>query len=241
MRKDISKIIVERPRYNSKCVRKGRKVNDELLPNRQGMRRPHLLGYNQKQLNENLAPLRRFLNSSVGRKWDDVYSEICKNLKITSTVQEHVRGHVTDFVALNISIGKNGKLLLNTKYRTYEIDSKVYFDLYVDPIDKILKNVPDKYKWNKHKYIRPVDKDHAIVDDLDFYKIDGIWYTVDWEKVPDATYITRIIDDVEYKRLVNQSKYDVISKLSVYSGNWCRVKKIQLNSDELKKYNLKND
>jgi hypothetical protein len=52
-----------------------------------------------KMLNENLAPLRRFLERQIGRPWDKVYSEIAERLRVDSTVQQHVREHLRDFVA----------------------------------------------------------------------------------------------------------------------------------------------
>ena len=52
-----------------------------------------------KTLNENLNPLKRYLASQVGRPWRKVYSEISEHLKPTSTVQQHVRDHLQDFVA----------------------------------------------------------------------------------------------------------------------------------------------
>ena len=49
-----------------------------------------------KLLNENLAPLRRYLERQVGRPWDKVYSEIAEGLRVASTVQRHVRDHLRD-------------------------------------------------------------------------------------------------------------------------------------------------
>jgi hypothetical protein len=41
----------------------------------------------QKALNENLAPLRRYLLKQIGRPWNKVFSEICQNLRVDSVVQ----------------------------------------------------------------------------------------------------------------------------------------------------------
>ena len=66
----------------------------------EGMRRAHVLRGDQKSFNENLAPLRRYLAAQVGRPWRKVYSEIAANLNADSTVQQHVRDHLHDFVAV---------------------------------------------------------------------------------------------------------------------------------------------
>jgi hypothetical protein len=100
MRKDMAKVIVERPRIKPWNARKGRRLDLEDLPALEGMRRGHAWRGERKELNENLAPLRRYLAKQVGRPWDKVYSEIAAHLRVHSTVQQHVRDHLGDFVAL---------------------------------------------------------------------------------------------------------------------------------------------
>jgi hypothetical protein len=55
-----------------------------------------------KWLNENLAPLQRFLVSRVGRKWNDVHSEICAHIAPRSAVQKHVLDHLWQYVEVNV-------------------------------------------------------------------------------------------------------------------------------------------
>src|SRR5262245_56031154 len=115
MRKDMSKIIVERPRIDSGPRRKGRSrplTDADGAPYRArdrdgGHERPQ----RTKHLNENLAPLRRFLQSNVGRPWNKVRSELAENIRPTSTVQQHVLDHVTDFVATK-TVMREGKVMV---------------------------------------------------------------------------------------------------------------------------------
>ena len=100
MREDMSKLIVARARLNSGAQRKGRAKDLEDMPLHEGMRRAQELRGNPKYLNENLAPLRRFLERQVGRPWNKVYADIAAHLRVTSTVQQHVRDHLHDFVAV---------------------------------------------------------------------------------------------------------------------------------------------
>ena len=100
MRDDMAKVIVERPRIKPRKTPKGRKRPLEDLPAREGMRRGHELRGDTKDLNENLAPLRRYLEKQVGRPWDKVYSEISAHLRADNIVQQHVRHHIKDFVAV---------------------------------------------------------------------------------------------------------------------------------------------
>jgi hypothetical protein len=111
MRKDMAKVIVERPRQGRYTRIKKTPRDFEDCPSKEGMRKPYL---NRKSLNENLNPLWRFLERNINRPWDKVYSEICENLKTTSTVQQHVRDHI------------KGLLMLYMKRSVqHEIDSKL--------------------------------------------------------------------------------------------------------------------
>jgi hypothetical protein len=108
MRKDMSKVIVERPRLGRSRagLKPGRTrvvVDDDGEPLRatRGGRAPRSDKLQKtKNLNENLNPLKRYLASQVGRPWRKVFSEISEHLKPTSTVQQHVRDHLEDFVAV---------------------------------------------------------------------------------------------------------------------------------------------
>jgi hypothetical protein len=100
MRSDMARVIVERPRIPDYGARKGRDVPLDQLPAQEGMRRPHLRSWRGKELNENLAPLRRYLERQVGRPWDKIYSDIAAHLRVDNTVQQHVRDHLHDFVAI---------------------------------------------------------------------------------------------------------------------------------------------
>jgi len=99
MREDMAKVIVERPRVGDWPPRKGRAVPLEDLPEREGMRRRFRGWGRRRELNENLNPLKRYLEKQMGRPWNQVHAEISRWLKPTSTVQQHVRHHLADFVA----------------------------------------------------------------------------------------------------------------------------------------------
>jgi hypothetical protein len=63
-------VIVERPRIPAFKCRKGRLQALEDLPAHEGMRRLHALHGDRKDFNENLTPLRRYLERQVGRPWN---------------------------------------------------------------------------------------------------------------------------------------------------------------------------
>jgi hypothetical protein len=57
---------------------------------------------------ENLAPLRRFLASRVGRRWDDVYSEVRAAIRADSAAQLHVLQHLNGRWRLKDTHGIDG-------------------------------------------------------------------------------------------------------------------------------------
>lgn len=95
MRNDMFKVIVERPRLvNSNGYSSdGRRYrNNEDAPAFLGMKR----GYGRRKwLNENLAPLQRYLAKQVNRPWGKVYSEIRATIDGRSTVQQPQHGATT--------------------------------------------------------------------------------------------------------------------------------------------------
>jgi len=105
MRSDMDKVIVERPRLGGgarrpKGIRKRERLAmSDLAPSREGYRRRWTSG--QKHLNEHLSPLRRYLQSQVGRPWNKVHSEISRHLRLDSAVQSHVLDHLWDYVEVN--------------------------------------------------------------------------------------------------------------------------------------------
>jgi hypothetical protein len=107
MRSDMAKVIVERPRKKGWAWNKPkgyrrtlRRMSAEGQPIREGMK--HRWQNHTKWLNEHLGPLRRYLDSQVGRPWDEVFSEICAHINRNSAVQNHVRDHVKDYVAVHV-------------------------------------------------------------------------------------------------------------------------------------------
>ena len=93
------KVIVERPRRGGSWLREHPLPKpDESSPKWQPMGR----GRGTKTLNENLAPLERWLRRQVNRPWDKVYSELSGVVSVRSAVQQHVRQHVPDLVALHV-------------------------------------------------------------------------------------------------------------------------------------------
>ena len=147
MREDMFKVIVERPRrgrrHASKTKLRYDKCEDRSCVS--GRRLAAEIGY-RKHLNENLGPLKRFLHKQVGRKWNDVFSEICKNLDTGSTVKMHVREHIDDFVLRRVN-RRGGKLYAcDRQWGGEKLLVDCYTALYVDPDDGKIKQTDNLCK-----------------------------------------------------------------------------------------------
>lgn len=189
MREDMFKVIVERPR---RCRRYARRVKSryDRLPDRTkvGMRRAAVEQRGvTKDLNENLAPLRRYLQKQRGRAWNEVYSEICARLDTRSTVKQHVRDHLEDLIVVKVVIHRDGRLLARGRWPGWGPLHESWCDLYVDPEDGIIKEVaalrrklglPVSRSARRRKP-KPAQRNLIILNDLeDLRRIDGLWFHV---------------------------------------------------------------
>jgi hypothetical protein len=109
----------------------------EDLPSKQGVRQRYN-GSDLRELNENLAPLKRFLRKQVGRPWNKVYSEISERLRSTSAVQQHVRDHVWDYVERHATIAEDGRVYGSPRFLRWSPLPLRAGDLYVHPATGLL-------------------------------------------------------------------------------------------------------
>ncbi len=193
MRNDMAKVIVERPRVGGEKVTKGRTPRDlENLPARKGLRRAVQEAGDWKELNENLAPLRRYLASQVGRPWNKVWSEICANLRPTSTVQQHVRDHVFDFVAVRNLHVCGGEFYVSRRWGGSVLLAKSHYEFWVDPRSGILRRNRGRDRYRKVCAGKQRDDEKklrqrmvAVSQDLQYHCLDdGGWWEVKLAPVP---------------------------------------------------------
>jgi hypothetical protein len=127
MRSDMYKIIVERPRRSKDLRARALRFRNSLEgPSHLGMR----VGYGYRELNENLAPLRRYLHSQVGRPWNKVFGEICSRIDRRNPVQRHIHEHLGQLIATQVEI-RDGMLIECGKFGLNRLASPG--ELYVDP------------------------------------------------------------------------------------------------------------
>jgi len=186
MRHDMSSVIVERPRRDG-STGKGRQREWDDLPSHEGMSRPYTLLQIEKVLSDNLSPLRRFLAKQVGRPWDNVYSEITARLHPDNALQQHVRDHLKDLVAV-----KPAWSLRRDRYVARF--GPWYQKLYVDPEDGILKRTADLPELKAAR--RAMRSEAAPLPDrvplgrgIELRRLDGLWYEVRLAELPKPHYV----------------------------------------------------
>ena len=173
MRPDMAKVIVG-PAHGSRMPTKGRataaaaahRLEDQ--PKREGIK---VRGGGQKSLNEHLSPLRRYLAAKVGQRWDKIFADVCRYLDRNSAVQDHVRDHLEDYVAIHV-VELDGQLFESG--RRYPI----YSLFYVCPRTGILRKNRDPRPWRR--FARPDKLRIRFVDDLTgLIREDGVWYIIE--------------------------------------------------------------
>jgi hypothetical protein len=169
----MNKLLCENPRSGSrshsyKDVRHSKKNED--LPYKQGMSKPYNWSM-QKELNENLNPFYRFLDSCAGRKWDSVYSEIRSNLRVDRAIDLHIMQHLWQHVEKDV-YEKDGKLYINRRYSGETLLENSYCHLYIDPRDGILRKCEKKPRVKKELPLECVVTGPG--QELRLYN--GLWY-----------------------------------------------------------------
>jgi hypothetical protein len=254
MRPDMSKVIVERARRPGHLAKgKGRLQDSDMQVSHEGMRAPHVRHWGGKELNENLSPLRGFLRSRVGQVWNDVFSEICAHIRLTSTVQKHVRDHIAQMVATKIWIDHQGEPW-DCEHGPRQLSRSPYIKFWVDPADGILKTNTAKTGRQQHldkiRLRRAQEAGHSrsLPGGIELRKSQGIWYQVTMAPIPEITERSYTYAD---GRVANWqdggSAYDVISQTQVHRSRYrngistyCADKR-QLNRAELRHYQVTND
>ncbi len=262
MRDDMFKVIVERPRWGSRMrLREGRAYrNGEDVPGKVGMKK----GYtHRKALNENLAPLKRWLESQVNRPWDKVYAELCANIDRRSTVQEHIFSHIDDFVE------RKTRLVDGEVYAAYRWSRELQpikgssVKLYVHPKTGVLCFNKHRVTWRQAREEKrnAAKAEIAVrrrdIDDTEqLHKLDGVWYHVTLVPMDQGrpyhdskTGLTELAHpkhwDVVRKQMVSRNRHKAESKPDaemlfgkryVYASE-----KRQLSNAELRLYELTNE
>ena len=225
MREDMYKVIIDVGRSGSWMKHRRQKKGDiELLSGKMGMRRHAKGGGRWKWQRDRLQPLRRYLMKQAGRPWNKVYNEICATLDVRSTVKDHVKLHLEDFVNREVILQRDGSF---ADQCTYWSDRDWRQPLYVDPRDGILKESEKLWRKRRRRLASQEQEPPVTVRKLsrdeELHRLGGLWYRVRYG-----------VNDTRYKIA------DAATGERVWPGQRAALSKRQLSKAELKQYGLSN-
>jgi hypothetical protein len=255
MREDMYKVIVERPRRGkSSNAIAARLRRDFDGPMQLGMR----AGYGRPSLNENLAPLRRYLHAQIGRPWNKVFSEICAGIDRRNTVQQHVHQHIHTFIATNVDV-RNGRLVDLGGWTFLWPDSGMSQELYVDPRTGLIRRNKLYGSWRRTVAERrrreqlEIAARRRIVDErTQLLLLDDVWFQVEVDVLPAARVVVGVGQPP--RRVRPESRYDVVLRRNISReiaadlqhcehlygpGNLYAASKRQISTREIKAYGLR--
>ena len=240
MRADMFKVIVERPRHRWKSGDGGARRLRNDIDGPAWLRTR--AGYGDRGLNENLAPLRRYLRAQVGRPWSKVFGEISANIDRRNTVQQHIYEHIDGFIASQVEL-RDGQLVdLKQRWRFPAGGAGITQELYVDPRTGLVR-INDRYRAWKSPFVEQRERQQAeiakrrrVVDEHTLLLLlDDIWYRVGVEALSAESHY-----DVVLHHKVSRAKPDNRRQCEHLYGSATlyAVSKQQLSRRELKAHGL---
>jgi len=258
MREDMYKVIVERPRRSKDGYAAAARLRKDFDgPMRLGMR----AGYGYRDLNENLAPLRRYLHAQIGRPWNKVFSEICAGIDRRNTVQQHIHQHIRDFIAIDVDFREGRLVDLAPRWGLLRSDSGVSQELYVDPRSRLIR--PNKgYRSWRHTFAERRKRELAeiamrrrVVDERTLLLLlDGVWFRVEVDVWPKERLVESVVGGEPHRRTTAESRYDIVLRRSISravladrrqcehlygSDDLYAVSKRQISTREIKAHHLR--
>jgi hypothetical protein len=197
----MAKVIVERPRHGSGERGHGKgywktfqRTAWEDQPRRERIRTQRHI---TKVLNEHLGPLRRYLLAQVGRPWNQVFSEICTHINRSNPVQDHVRDHVWDYVAVHVKLADGVPVHASGYWIDQPLASRYSrYLVYVCPRTGLLRRVPSLRR--KHRPAAPTPP-RPVQRDADHYFCfcQGVWQLLRVKKFPINATSSSIVEKYE--------------------------------------------
>jgi hypothetical protein len=179
-------------------------------------------GYGYRSLNENLAPLRRYLHAQIGRPWNKVFGEICAGIDRRNTVQQHIHQHIRDFIAIDVDVRGGSVIDLVARWEFRGSGSGISRDLYVDPRTGLIRPNKNHGRW-RHSIAEHRRREQAEVaarrrkvDERTYLLLlNEIWFSVEVDVLPKERPVDRVIDGKLHRQMTAESRYDVVLRKNV--------------------------
>ena len=233
----MHKVVVERPRHGRSWASSNvpPKPPFDECPRYESMKASHS---RRKWFSDLLGPLRRWLQSQVGRPWNDVYSEACAVIKPDSIIRAHVKTHLLEFVERDTFMHKKEVCVLDTSWsgepKPVSANCRYRSLYYVHPETGLLQISPSmsKREWRAREPRPPVTF-KWIRNGVALNQIRGLWFECHFKGV---TFGERSeMYDHALERFVERSD------VSRYDNQYllCTFKR-QLSKRQLREFKLRN-
>lgn len=256
MRQDMPKVTTEQERHNSDADNpsslqerlasrnlKGRLVQEEYgwdidrpLLKKKPIGNPHYS--DEKEFTDVLNPIKGWMFKQVGRKWDDVYSEMCSTMDRRTVSGNHVFEHALRWVEQNPFWDEEGNPYQRPQYDRYtsgykRLESSVRWPQFYVDRSGVLQVAPTRPSYRALKRLERKDKNNLIVDGRMLARHDnGCWYEI----TPGEELLSWARDSPSFEVL--RRYYYSASPWKAFDGK--KVLSRQLSKAELKRYRLLN-
>lgn len=252
MRADMSKVLVEEPRWGrayarivegSRRLRRNRIDDDgEGGPARLGMKRDGC-----KHFGEHLGPLYRYLRQQVDRPWDKVHGELCAALDRRSVVQAHLFEHIRDKVAIE-TVWRD-EAVWTRGWRGLVPLAESRAEMYVHPRTGIL--LVNRARMIARRALKQARAEQTTAREqqrrigsplpanTQWHRIDGLWYEVQLRSLERGASQVPVFD-ATLKRLVTSADHKLLQE-RYGSGQLHAIAKRQLDGKTLRRHGLSTD
>ncbi|HEY9853981.1 MAG TPA: hypothetical protein V6D28_31220 [Leptolyngbyaceae cyanobacterium] len=235
----LGEIVIERPRGGMRISAKKLKGYKKTLhqitqeATEDGLLSPYLIKIRKrtKHFSDHLGPLRRWLRSKIGQRWDAVYKELCQQIEMRTLIGQHLMLHVWQYVERNVDL-IDGVPYPKKRY-SYSVNRPIGYwrdELYVHPDTGILclaKKTPKK-DVKKQDDVVEIDPYHQ------YRKINDVWYLVTLKDIPEMGKPTDILQKKGIESWTGKQLYG--REVYAISKQQCSKKEIKFILQQLAKH-----
>jgi hypothetical protein len=232
MKENFVKVCAESAtRVRKTKPKNGRPARDlETLPFREKAQRP-----DRGWIRVGFAAIYRWLERRIGRKWDEVFSELCQMTTGHDNNSVQLRQWTLMKVETNTFVDADGQIRCNNRFGANMGFRKG--DYYVDPRDGTLRRYEAPRRVKAEKPLTTIEVNEYLV----LQKLEGLWYEVTLADIPKDAFVAQWRNQHGFFDPYWLGVRDVVTgerKWVFTPGMKVAIKKRQLSRKELKHHGL---